>query len=114
MDPVTIGSHYAQSGIDNFTARTLVAPSANVNGLVIRTCQLAGVNGNVRLHTGKVGPKDRDYGDRTITTILTVNGGSSLTTVVMPYELQIPAGYGLWSGNDQQSTGNVFLTYDLL
>jgi hypothetical protein len=106
MEVVTVGTKsYAA---DVYGVDAIIKPADNVAGAVIRTCSLSGALW-AGLITGTVAPKSSsDYVGKPVLVTL----GSGIQQ--LPYQLQIPAGYGLWITANGSSPSRACVTYDLL
>ncbi len=92
----------------------IVAPEANVNGVIIRTGLCAPATGWVNLYTG---PSIPSSGPTDASNPIIFAGNGSKTTgsnsqTLMPNPLFIPAGYGLWTLSS--GVGAIALTWDVL
>ncbi|WP_181427757.1 hypothetical protein [Pseudomonas mosselii] len=106
MEVVTVGAKsYAA---DVYGVDAIIKPADNVAGAVIRTCSLTGASW-AGLVTGAVAPKSAT--DTVGKPVLVTLGPGAVQQ--LPYQVQIPAGYGLWiTANGAPSRACV--TYDLL
>ena len=86
-------------GFDDYV-RPIVSPSNNSTGIVIRTCFIYGG----RLLTGSVTPTQPTLNN--VPTIWLADG-------MIPYEIVIPAGMGLWYAPGS-SNSRFYATYDVL
>jgi len=114
MNPVTLGAKFSNAAPYSTSPERLIAPADNVNGAVIRTASIHVGNLYGMLSTGVKPPTG--YTDNTVPVILSVRAGDSGpgSEAVLPYEVQIPAGYGLWFVKGSTTTGIANVTYDLL
>lgn len=92
-------------------ATLVVSPSVNVAGMVIRTLSLNLVAaGSIVLFTGPTAPTSSadDF------MAFRLDTATTRDSATMPYELELPAGYGLWiwpiiTGG----AGGIIMSYDL-
>jgi len=110
-----IGSLF-KSSLPNGGSAQLVAPAANVNGLVLRTATITAGNAWSILSTGTTAPTS-DI-DVTRPVILACRGAAAANTgagasATLPFQITIPAGYGLWLASSGSFNG-AYITYDLL
>ncbi|RYE67088.1 MAG: hypothetical protein EOO81_10820 [Oxalobacteraceae bacterium] len=113
----TLGSKFANISPFQSNLAQLIAPASNVNGVVIRTASIHVGAAYAILSTGIKAPSG--YSDLTVPVILSSRGtepGSGLpgAASVLPYEIQIPAGYGVWFAKGPAVTGTAYITYDLV
>jgi hypothetical protein len=117
MTPVQLGSNFfSASSVSG--DRQIIAPSANTNGIIIRTATFHIGDDYAILATGLKAPAAFFVDTPVILSGRGVKGTSSGfqgNGFVLQYPIVIPAGYGLWfskSGSD--SSAGVFVTYDLV
>ena len=93
----------------------IIAPSANTKGLIIRTCTASGGGSTsfsqLTLFADTFAPSGFDEGSRRIVFLFVLSPFLS-QSYTLPYELNIPAGLGLWMAT--AGTMSLNLTYDLL
>ncbi|KNX79236.1 MULTISPECIES: hypothetical protein [Pseudomonas] len=109
MEAVKVGKHFFNA---HPTAVSQVFSAAdNKDGVYLRTATLCTGGGILNLYTG---PKAPAYlGDMSVHAIMGgINGGID-SQYTLPYQLFIPAGYGLWTVANN-ATAAVALTYDFV
>lgn len=112
MNAVPIGKNFAT--IAPKGVAQLVAPSANTNGIVIRTCFCNPQNGTVNLVAATSAPSG--ISDTSKSIIFSGNGNTttgSNTQIFIPKPLYIPKGLGLWVATSANA-GVIALTWDIL
>ena len=99
---------------------TIVAPTANTGGIIIRTCQLQIFQGTAQntmaLYVDTTAPANVTDVVRRVILIATNTGLTASTTFTtqLPYPLYIDPGFGLWlAGGTTGNGGSVVMTYDL-
>lgn len=90
---------------------TLVDPSSNQNGLIIRTLHMAldaGTNASIFVSSAPPsGPED------TTKRSLIFYWGANVDNIIYPYQVFIPAGEGIYLANEPVG-GRLSLTYDFV
>lgn len=112
MAAVKYGRYIANvNGVLN-TMVQVVDPNSNVAGAVIRTLALSiNGSGSVWLLTGSTAPV---FGSAPNQVVTRLNGNSSLLSgSTLPYELELPSGYGLWIYASAAQSSGVNMSYDL-
>lgn len=111
MSIVKYGRHNVAMGGPPNIATQILSPSVNVAGMVIRTLSLNLVAaGSIVLFTGPTAPTtftDDFMAFRLDTT-------TTRDSATLPYELELPAGYGLWIWPIiSVGAGGIIMSYDL-
>ncbi len=101
MEPVKFGSKYAYSRTGNYLQ--IVDPAINTKGVVLRTINLIGA----KLFTGQVKPNWANEDNFP----LVLRAGSN-DFVICSFQIELPAGYGLWINGTNDGYTNI--SYDLL
>lgn len=112
MNAVKMGSHFLTVSPTAMTQ--IVAPSANVAGLIIQTASIVTGSSTVNVWAATSAPTS--IGDASKPVVFGGNGsstGGANSQYQMPNPLFIPAGYGLWAMTNS-SGGYLSLTWDLL
>ncbi|TFF38152.1 hypothetical protein [Pseudomonas sp. RIT623] len=107
MELVTVGAKSYATDVYGIDA--IIKPADNVAGAVIRTCSLTGASW-AGLVTGTVAPKSAT--DTVGKPVLVTLGPGAVQQ--LPYQVQIPAGYGLWITANGGAPSRACVTYDLL
>ncbi|MGC5702940.1 hypothetical protein J4P02_22295 [Pseudomonas sp. NFXW11] len=104
MEPVALGQKFISANVKG--KQQLIAPSANLNGIVLRTTQIIGSS----LSFITTGTTEPSYWNGPGVPVLLMLSSSSEK---LQYPVYLPPGNGLWaSENNGQLL--VFITYDLL
>lgn len=116
MSSIQLGQHFAHV-LPGTSASAIIAPTANTNGAYIRT--VYAVAGAPSAGTAFVLYADPNqplsYSDTNRRAFFWVQANANQqSTFIMPYEVQIPAGWGLWAISDLASAWAVIVTYDIL
>jgi hypothetical protein len=97
------------------TVTTIISPSQNLHGIVVRTLTISVGNGafdQVNMFADTVQPTAADdYSKRVIFRASTV--GTSANTATFPGEFYLAPGMGLWAAH-AGTTAGIVITYDLL
>jgi hypothetical protein len=112
MSRVKIGKHFFP-GTGNNNVLQIIAPAANIHGVILRTISLgSGTTGlaQVALYADVTAPVAP--GDGNCRQIAVVNV-PNFTSFIVPYEIEVPAGLGVWVGFPN-STGQIQMTYDFV
>jgi hypothetical protein len=112
MSRVKIGKHYIANGGTN-TIQQIIAPTDNVHGAILRTICLGSANtslAQVSIYADVNAPTVP--GDPNCRMIVMVSQPQFIT-VIVPYEIEVPAGLGVWIGF-VQGKGQSNITYDLV
>ncbi|MBW8353983.1 hypothetical protein P7C00_11335 [Pseudomonas sp. JDS08PS003] len=104
MEPVTLGQKFISANVTR--KQQLIAPSANVNGIILRTTQIVGSS----LSFISTGTAEPSYWSGPGVPVLLMAWSSSET---LPNPVYLPPGNGLWA---YENNGQllVFITYDVL
>ncbi len=90
---------------------TLVAPGANLNGLIIRTLHMAlDSETNASIFISSSAPSDAED---TTKRSLVFYWGANVDNLIYPFQLFVPAGEGIYVANSPAG-GRLSLTYDFL
>lgn len=106
MEPVTLGQKFISASISG--KKPLIAPSANVNGIVLRTTLIIGSSLSY-ITTGTVEPSY--WNNPGVPVLLMLPSGG--TAQQLQYPIYLPPGNGLWAFENNGSL-QVFITYDVL
>lgn len=106
MEPITLGQKFISAKVRG--KQQLIAPSANIHGIVLRTTLIIG-NSLSNLTTGTVEPSDWTSPGVPVLLMLISSG----TTQQLQYPVYLPPGNGLWAF-ESNSHLQVFITYDVL
>lgn len=118
LDAPPVGMLFANTTFTVSSVVPIIAPSVNLNGIIIRTLILAqnggsaGVTGTA-IYADTAAPSANNDLTKRIIFASSVNPNSTLTTV-MPNPVHLYPGLGLWVGGGAASSGFVYVTYDLL
>lgn len=117
-----IGRLYVTTSVSTGSpVATILTPTANTGGIIIRTCQIQVFQGasqnSVGLYADTTAPANITDLVRRLVMMATNESttASSVETMQLPYPLYIDPGFGLWLacgliGNG----GSIIMTYDLL
>ncbi|MFJ7142146.1 MAG: hypothetical protein ACN6P5_11950 [Pseudomonas protegens] len=106
MEPVALGQKFISANVRG--KQQLIAPSANVNGIVLRTTLIIG-NGLSYVTTGATEPSY--WTSPGVPVLLMLMSGG--TTQQLQYPVYLPPGNGLWAYENNGQL-QVFITYDVL
>lgn len=116
LKAVPVGLSFANVTVAAGSVVQLIAPSANINGVILRTVVL-GVTGNTgdigcALYADTTAPTSGDSTKRIIFGIATI--GTGAITNAAPYPLFLYPGLGLWVNVGVGGTAVAQVSYDLL
>jgi hypothetical protein len=103
----SFGASFASYVDTSAALKTLVTPAANVNGLVIRSAGIVMSGGSCSLFADTAAPSSA--GDTAKRALL----GARSTSALLPYQVYVPPGYGLYLWPDS-ATNRLNVTWDLL
>lgn len=104
-----LGQHFAVADGVAAAVTTMVAPAANVNGLILRTASIMSTSNRAALFAAPTAPPNADD----LTRRVIMFGWSS--ACMLPQQLLIPAGNGLYFARGGSSTSYAAsVSYDLL
>ncbi|WDZ98337.1 hypothetical protein Herbaro_11260 [Herbaspirillum sp. WKF16] len=114
MSRVKVGKYFLNSDGVNPVVQ-VIAPATNTQGAILRTIfMFAGPSTGLAaafLYADTSAPSVA--GDASKRLIAQVNAlGNTTNGIIVPYEIEVPAGLGVWIG--QQLGGRVELTWDLI
>lgn len=112
MSRVKIGKHFINS-VGTNTIQQVVAPADNVHGVILRTISLGSGHatlGQLAIYASVTAPTVP--GDPNCRMIVQVSE-PEFKSVIVPYEIDVPAGLGIWIGYIQ-GEGQIYMTYDLV
>lgn len=112
MSKVTIGKHWFPAGGGQNSVVQLVAPADNKQGVILRTISLG--NGGlgqaqVAIYADTHAPASPGDGN---TRQIAVYNSADFTSLIVPYEIEVPAGLGIWLGFTGSAQAQ--LTYDFI
>ncbi|MBK3797858.1 hypothetical protein GAY33_01135 [Azospirillum brasilense] len=112
MNIVKYGRYSANVNSSMNNMVQVVDPNSNEAGAVIRTLTMS-INGSGSMWL-LTGPNAPVFGSGPNHVVFRVNGNSSMQTGgTLPYEVQLPSGYGLWLYASAAQSGGVNMSYDL-
>ncbi|MFZ5718254.1 MAG: hypothetical protein ACOY5Y_02180 [Pseudomonadota bacterium] len=113
MSATKIGQQYVRFGSAT-TATAVFLPAANANGAYLRTGTIVAQNPTATtsfvLVADTSAPANVSSGRAIL--VLKANAGTA-TSFSLPYELEVPAGWGVWAIADSTSWG-VNITFDTI
>jgi hypothetical protein len=107
-----IGTQFVNVPVSAGSVLQIVNPTVNTNGIWIRTCGLRSVvaGGTTVLFANATKPASAN--DSNARAIFNVVYTDAIGQAVLPHQLFVPAGLGLWLGAVED--GGMIMTYDVL
>lgn len=118
LNAVPAGSSFSTIPFTSGNVLQIIAPSANLNGVVIRTLNLgmaasSAVPTSANIYADTTPPPSGTDGTRRIIFTVGVPGNGS-TSLPLPLPIYLNPGMGLWLGSGAAVNGSVITTYDIL
>lgn len=110
-----MGHYFFDGPVGPGAVVTLVPQASNVNGAVLRTCTGASaVGGGVYVIVDKNTPNDASIGSfRAVFAVASPAGTSQASYGTMPFQMNVPAGYGIFIVG-HTTGGGMLCTWDVL
>jgi hypothetical protein len=115
MSRVKVGKYFFKQGGGINTVLPIIAPADNKQGVILRTITLGSGGGSTIsqtvLYANAVAPVAP--GDPNCRSIAVFNAsGNTFVSTIVPYEIEVPAGLGVWLGCGGNCQAQI--TYDFI
>jgi hypothetical protein len=118
LNAIPAGSSFSNIPFTSGNVLQIIAPSANLNGVVIRTLNLGGaassaVATSANIYADTTAPASGTDDNKRIIFVVTIPA-SGAASLPLPQPIYLYPGTGLWLGSGAAVNGSVLTTYDIL